>query len=198
MSSALGLLLLLAPVGAIAWVIWAYQRKAGAKDARSRERVAALMALRPGSAAASGSPRVAAVAAQGVPRSAAAASGATRERFLTQPETLAYYLLKAGLPRHEIFARVDLAALLAAPETDAGRASDPQRLDVRHYELDFVVCDKAMRVVAAVSLDDQPGKPGGEWVQGRLAGAGVRFVRVNPAALPQREQIAVLVLGSAG
>jgi len=35
-------------------------------------------------------------------------------------------------------------------------------------------------------------------VQGRLAGAGVRFVRVNPAALPQREQIAVLVLGSAG
>jgi uncharacterized protein DUF2726 len=198
MSAAIGYLAVLVPVVAIVWIIRAYGRRTAAKEARSRERVAALMAVRQSSGAAPGSAGVVRVAIASVPSPAAAPAAfvASRERFLTQPETLAYYLFKAGLPGYEIFPRVGLASVLAAPEAATGHSLDQSRRAVR-YELDFVVCDKNMRVVAAVRLNGRPAGTDGEWAEGCLAAAGIRVVKINPAALPRREQVGALVLGRA-
>jgi hypothetical protein len=138
----------------------------------------------------------AAIAIAPSPAAAPAAPVASRERFLTQPETLAYYLLKAGLPGYEIFPHVGLASVLVIPEAATGHSLDQARRAGR-YELDFVVCDKNMRVVAAVRLNGRPAGTDGEWAEGRLAAAGIRVVKVNPAALPRREQMGALVLGRA-
>jgi hypothetical protein len=38
-----------------------------------------------------------------------------RERFLSQPETLVYYLLRTGMAGYEVFPRVSLASVVAVP-----------------------------------------------------------------------------------
>ena len=118
---------------------------------------------------------------------------AARPRFLTQPETLLFYVLKAGLPDHEIFPRVSLASVLGAAEN-----TPPSALTARspaRHEIDFVICDKSMQVVAAVQLDAQPGRQETQVVNQRLSAAGIRLVRFNPAALPRREQVRALIFG---
>lgn len=196
MSAAIGYLSLLAPVAAIVWIFWAFRRKTAEKDMRSQERVAALVALRQSGGAAphpAGIERAVAQSAP-IPAAVAAAAGASRDRLLTQSETLTYYLLKAGLPGCEVFPRIALATVLATPETTTGRPPGELSRTVR-YELDFVVCDKSMRVVAAIRLDGRPGGPDTEWAEGRLTAAGIRLVKIDPAALPRRERVGALVLG---
>jgi hypothetical protein len=190
MSGLFWFLLLLAPVVAIGYVVWAYRQKTAGRDAASRERYATLVEASRGAAAPAGAAR----SDQGAPALAAAASPGTRqpkarERFLGQPETLLYYVLKAGLPEHEVFPRVGLAAVLDAPDTRSTPAL--QRLD-----LDFLVCDKSMRAVAAVLLDGRVAGPVVDVMRQSLSGVGIRLVRVNPAALPKRDQVKALVLGS--
>lgn len=198
MSAFIGYLSLLAPVVAVVWIVWAFRRKTAAKEARSEERAAALMALRQSGGGSSGMAALerAAVHSGSGPTAATPAPGASRDRFLTQPATLTYYLLKAGLPGYEVFPRVALTTVLADPESGIGQPPGRQQRAVRH-EIDFVVCDKNMRLVAAVRLGGHPSGPDGEWAEGRLAAAGIRVVKVNPAALPRREQVGALVLGRA-
>ena len=155
MTTALGYLFLLLPVAAVVWIVWTYKRKAGDKEARRREREAALVGLvhttgttaRPApverAAAAPG------VAAPGVaaPAPSSGAVAAPRDRFLSPPETLVYYLLRSGIPGYEVFPRVGLASVLA------GARATPAAAGANAHDLDFVVCDKSMRVVAAIEVE---------------------------------------------
>jgi hypothetical protein len=199
MSTALVYLFILLPVVAIAWIIWSYRRKAGHKEARSREREMELIGLLQGDKAPRPAPAAPAPAAVSpaapapVPRAAVTAT--RRERFLSQPETLIYYLLRAGMAGYEVFPRVSLGSVVASaqPAGRPGAQSPPNT-----HDLDFVVCDKSMRIVAAVQMAGRLAQPDSARVERNLAAAGIRLVTIDPKALPKREQLGALILGSQG
>ena len=193
-----GFLFFLVVIGVIAVFVWDYRRKAARRDAVSKERFDQMFKAKsapPAEAAQGGTaPSVPEPASPPVPASTQAFSA--RERFLSQPATLIYRLLKAGLPDHEIFANVPLASLLDAPGKGYEREQQIRRL--LPYQLDFMVCDKSMRIVAAVELE-QAGSiaSGGErrFKEECFQASGIRLVQINPAAPPRRETIRGVVLG---
>lgn len=205
------ILVLVGVVAGIAYSIWNYRKKSAAREAASQQRFAELLREQ---AASSGRPVPAPAAAAPVPSPTpishaapappapapvpAAAAAAARERFLGQHETLLYLLLKTGLPDHEIFANVSLASVVALPASGGEREQQVRRL--APYQLDFVVCDKSMHVVAVVDLETAGGADAAgihQFKADYLKRAGIRLVRVNPAAMPRREQVRALVVGNA-
>ena len=184
----------------VAYCVWEYRRKAAERAAASMERFTQMFEAKPVAAPAPGSsPKPAPVSAERpmpVPPPAAAAALHGRERFLGKAETLLYYLLKTGIPGHEVFANVTLASVMEGPGGGSGQEQQSRQLS--HHRLDFVVCDKNMRIVAAVELE----APGGADAAGAqrfksdsLKAAGVRLIRINPKALPRREELRVQVCG---
>ena len=128
-------------------------------------------------------------AAGSVPETRAPA--AARERFLGQRETLLYRLLKVGIPDHDIFANVALASV-------TGGRNEQETRRLAQYRLDFVVCDKGMRVVAAVEFEPAGGAQAigdQRFKADFLKAAGINLVRIKPAALPRRDEIRGLVCG---
>jgi len=196
-------LFLLFAAGGIGFVVWYSRKKFAEREAASKARLERLLRapaqpaapaeLAPTRTAASPSASVA------VPTPAKApAAMPARERFLGQAETLLYYLLKTGLPGYEVFAYVSLASVIGA--SGSGHEREQQLRRLAQYRLDFVVCDKSMRIFAIVEMDSAIAAVGAGEQQFKadcLKRAGIRLVRVNPAALPKREQIRALVGGPA-
>jgi hypothetical protein len=192
-------LLLLALIGIIAYAIWSYRKGTAARKAASEARFGKLFKeeaqvapglqhpfSNPGDASAQAKPAAAASSAPPV----------VVERFLGKAQSLLYYLLKAGLPEAEVFAGVSLARVVGAG--GEGRDRELQMRRLGPYQLDFVVCDKSMKVLAVVELESaaSAGEIGDRHFKSEvLKQAGVRHIRVNPAALPRREQVAALVHG---
>jgi len=61
-----------------------------------------------------------------------------------------------------------------------------------------VVCDKSMKILAVVELESAVGVGAmgdQRFKSDLLKQAGIRHVRINPAALPRREQVAALISG---
>jgi hypothetical protein len=189
-------LLVLAAAAAVAYFIWDFRRKAAARAVASSKRVEEMLrAQTPGGDRAETPPAAVPADASSASKNAPASAAAlpARERFLGQPETLLYYLLKASLPDHEVFANVSLASVVGSP---AGASERERRL--APYHLDFVVCDKNMHIIAAIDVDtagaaDSVGER--QFKADCLKQAGIRLVRVSPAALPRREQVYSLVCG---
>ena len=187
--------------GAIFAVLaWDYRKKAAAREAESQKRFAALMRVQTAAARAPEPSAAAAVPVPGAPAPAKPSTAATpapvRDRFLGQRETLLYYLLRTGVPDHEVFPNVPLASVVAVP--GAGTEREQQLRRLAQYHLDFVVCDKSMRIVAAIEVEPAAGAgAAGErrFVADTLNAAGIRIVRVNPAAPPRRDQVRALVCG---
>ena len=197
-------LFLLFAAGGIGFVVWYSRKKFAEREAASKARLERLLRapaqpaapaeLAPTRTAASPSASVA------VPTPAKApAAMPARERFLGQAETLLYYLLKTGLPGYEVFAYVSLASVISA--TGSGHEREQQLRRLAQYRLDFVVCDKSMRIITVIEMDSAVAAVGAGEQQFNKADclkqAGIRLVRVNPAALPKREQIRALVGGPA-
>jgi hypothetical protein len=194
MTVAFWILVLVAPAVAIGYVIWAYRSKTAAKAAASQERLAALIAMPQGPRAAAGAvlkEQTAPVVDTG-PVAAQAGRIARHERFLSQPETLMYYLLKAALADHEIFPRVSLASVIETPENPF---PPEQARRPAQDNFDFVVCNKSMRVVAVIRLHGSAAGPWADLVDRRLNAAGIKAVTVDPKALPRREQVRSLIFG---
>ena len=195
MTTGLTYLLLLLPVGAVAWIVWSYKQKTGDKEARSREREATLVGLvRTGGKTAQPPPveRAAAAPVMALPAAPVPAVAARRDRFLSPPETLVYYLLRSGMPGYEVFPRASLASVLTGVPGGPARAGEPA------HDLDFVVCDKSMRVIAAIQLKGRLAEPEAARVARSLTAAGVRLVTVDPRALPKRDELGALILAGAG
>jgi intracellular sulfur oxidation DsrE/DsrF family protein len=207
---------MVAAVAIMGYAVWNFQKKTAAREAAAQQRFADLLrggqgsgggqsasAPAPAASASTSAPAshaVPAAPAVAIPPAAAPAAAvaavAARERFLGQHETLLYLVLKTGLPDHEIFANVSLAAVVALPASGSEREQQIRRL--APYQLDFVVCDKSMHVIAAVDIETAGGADAAGIQQFKadyLKRAGIRLVRVNPAAMPKRDQVRALVVG---
>lgn len=187
-------LFLLAAGAGIVYAVWSFRKKLAAREAASKARFERMLGPQRSHAAPSAE-SLSAATSTAEPAAAAKAPSATvvpgpRERFLGQPATLIYYLMKAGMPEYEIFANVPLAAAVGVPGSGPEREQLLRRLS--QYQLDFVVCDKSMRIVAAVEMETVAGADAAGARQFKadcLKQAGVRLVRLDPAALPRRDQI---------
>lgn len=187
-----GYLFLLAVAGGVAYAIWNYRRKTAVRMAASEARFEKMFK---GPAQPPASPQAPDSAAT-EPSSQVNAPPAVEQRFLGQAESLLYYLLKAGLPDLEVFAGVSLARVVGAAGEGREREQQLRRLSL--YPLDFLVCDKSMRVVAVVEVESAAGAGAvgdQRFKSDTLKQAGIRLVRVNPAALPRPEQVRALING---
>lgn len=195
----LWLMSLLVPVGAIAYIFWAYQKKIAQKNAASNERYRQLFAddprtsTPPAEAPASGGTGIAVPAFPLAPPQDAAAYS-SKARLLSPPETLLYYVLKAGLPDHVIFAHVNLAAVVEVPQTVRGYDREQQQRRLARHRVDFVVCDKNTNVVAVAEFETAD--ESAAFKTACLKTAGIRHIPVNPAAIPRRDSIRPLIYGA--
>lgn len=177
-------------------LIWDYQRKSALREAASRERFEQVFKEKLLTAGHAPPETPEPARAPPAPAQPIAAPRGMKERFLNPSETLVYYLLRAGIPDHAVFAKVPLASLVFTSGTGADREYQARRLSQHH--VDFVVCDRNMRVAAALELRhagiaDAAGNP--RFVAETLRAAGIRMVEINAAAMPRREEIRKLVLG---
>ena len=117
-----------------------------------------------------------------------------KPRLLPQSTSLLYYVFRTGLPDHEIFAGVALEDVLdvAAP------ASEREQLlrKLAGQRLELVVCTKQLEVVAAVFAGSRAATAEREQFTTQcLQAAGIRVVRVDPAAPPRHQHVHALVYG---
>ena len=194
-------LLGLAPVVAIAYLVWAYRRKAAAKAVARSERFERLFGASAPRAATSEAPsnaREGAALQPSATLSAGRAPSYARKQHLLNPnQTQLFQLLKSALPDHEVLARVSLAAMIEVPPAVQGREREPRLRALAQHVVDCVACSKDMQVIAAVDL------VAGNSAEARfksecLKAAGVRYVCVNPAALPKREEVRAWLAGEGG
>ena len=139
------------------------------------------------------------------PRAELASDGpplyAPRERVLNPAQTLAFLLLKTGLPDHVVFARVTLASILEAGPGLSGFARDEQARRLAALTVDFVIADRNMRPLAVVELaaadQGSVAQTDRASARTRLVAAGVRYVELDARALPRKDGIRAAVLGDA-
>ena len=197
------LLLALVPVAAIAYIIWDHRRKVAARNAESAGRLHELLSVtaqpQHDHGAASSAEATAPPAALRAEPPPSAPLYATRDRLLTPPQTLLYYLLRTGLPDHVVFARMTLASILEAGPGLSGFAREEQLRRLAALTVDFVVSDKNMQPVAVVELAAHgPGSAAQadrDSARTRLVAAGVRYVELDPKQLPRKDAMRAVVLG---
>lgn len=194
--SAAYLLFVLVPLAAVAYLIWDYRRKTQARRAASAERLQDMLAAS-GAPAGRRSPVDDATEAQ--LREETGSRYLARERLLTAPQTLLYYLLKTGLPEHLVFGRVGLGSLIEVGEGIAPRTREDEMRRLRGYDVDFVVTDRSMRPLAVVELRASGALHEEQRAVARkcVDAAGVRYLVLDAARLPRKEDMRSLVLGSA-
>ena len=187
------IVLFLLPILAIGYIVWDHKRKRASREAAAAGRIEEILAVvtQPTPPEAATSPAAESSGAS------APASYAIRERLLSPPQTLLYYLLRTSLADHNVFAQTPVAAVLEPGAGLAAYAREEQaRIFARHV-VDFVVTDKATRPVAVLKLIAP-----GDASQGDLslmrtwfAAVGVRYVELDPTALPRKEAMRAVVLG---
>lgn len=192
------LVLVLVPAAVIGYLIWDHRRRAADRAAASATRLHSILtgpAEPPLASSAddtvSSDPRIEPTAA-----AAPILSYEVRERLLTPPQALLYYLLKTGLPDHLVFAQVALPAVLGPSKALSGFARDEQTRRLATHALDFVVCDRSMRPVAVVEMAQRdPQQEAGHSRKSWLLASGLRYVELASDALPRKEAMRGLVLG---
>jgi hypothetical protein len=188
-------LLVLAPFLAIPILWWNYRRQVAVREDTSGARWGQLVsAAKAASANSTGNAES--------PAAVPAEQGryVRRDRLLDPAQTVLYYLLKNGLPDHEVMVQVGLANLLAVPAADAGSAGSPGGPNLAQHRVDFVICNKAMQPVVAIDLLEREvpaaltSAP--DFKSQCLAHTGIRYLRLVRSALPKRQEVRALVLGA--
>lgn len=185
-------------IAVVAGIFWAYGRKRKqAVSARAKELDALISAARNVTASAS-APPVAAVAP--VVKSVAAASVDTyakKPRLLDKAHALFYLVLRTGLPDHEIFANLSLADVIEPSAQLRGYEREQSIRKLAQSHLDFVVCNKQLEIVAVLLYTpaDASGAEMRRHTETGLTAAGIRFVKIDPAALPRHSRVRALVYG---
>ena len=195
----LWLLLILATGGVVAYGVWDFRRKTAAREAASQARFEemfkgkdAAVSAKPESAPPM--PMAAVPAAAPAPPVSPLVAVSTPGRFLGKAETLVYRLLQTGLPDHEIFANVMLSSVVAA--SGSRSQSEQQARRLAQYQVGFVVCDRDLRIVAAVEVEAGGGADAvgiRHFKEECLRAAGIRLVWFDAAALPRRQEIRALL-----
>jgi hypothetical protein len=190
------LLLALLPIAGVAYIIWDHRRKAAALEASSASRLEELLVVAAHAPRPEASDEDAALSAAAAQSAAPAATFALRDKFLTAPQTLLYYLLKTGLPEHLVFAHVPVASLLDPAPSLAPYAREEQaRMFARHV-VDFAIFDKSTRPVAVVNFSAPVDAPHAAGLQMKswFTAAHLRYVELDPTALPRKDAVRALVL----
>jgi hypothetical protein len=190
------LLLALLPIAGVAYIIWDHRRKAAALEAASASRLEELLVVAAHAPRSDAAGADTAVAAAGAQPAAPAATFALRDRFLTAPQTLLYYLLKTGLPEHLVFAHVPVASLLDPAASLAPYAREEQaRMFARHV-VDFAIFDKSTRPVAVVNFSAPADAPHAAALQMKswFTAAHLRYIELDATALPRKDAVRALVL----
>lgn len=204
------LLLILVPIAAVGYIVWDHRRKVAAREAAAAGRLQELLAIAQPQAAEKSAEPVAPAAPTASPAAQPAAGTgdatapgplyACRERVLTPPQTLLYYLLRTGLPDHVVFAQVTLASVLEAGPALSGFAREEQIRRLSALTADFVVADKRMHPVAVIELarreEGTAAQADRAAARTRLAAAGLRYLEFDPDQLPRKDAIRTLVLGA--
>lgn len=185
-------LLVLAPFIVIPILWWQHRRKAAERENAAGARWEKLV-----SAAKADS----AVTQTTMPATAVAARTGyvPRARTLDPVQTVLYYLLKNGLPDHEVMPQVVLATVLEVPAEVTGSEREQRLRSLAQHTVDFVVCNKALQPVAVIELTvHEPSvlAPARDFKTGSLAEAGIRHLRLSRKGLPKREALRALVLGA--
>jgi hypothetical protein len=168
-------LLALIPFALVGYVLWTYHRKAAEKDALSHERMALLM----------GETQRARLQHEAQPEAAAQSAPAAPT---TQPK-----IVTGKAPpwaRRERFLSKSEAAV--GDDVPAYEREQRQRRLAQH-ELTFVVCDKALHVIAALELNEYLTEIDADFKAECLKSAGIRLVHLDATALPPRDAIRTLV-----
>ena len=75
-----------------------------------------------------------------------------KRRLLTQPEQVLYHRLVKSLPNHVVLAQVQMSRVLGVKK---GFRFHEWNNRINRMSYDFVICDKAATVIAAIELDDK-------------------------------------------
>jgi hypothetical protein len=181
----------------VAAAIWDVRKQARERAAASKARFEQIFKEQASTAAPPDSPPAALTVAAARPAPPVApeiAAVPAGDRFLGPAETMIYGLLKTGMPDHEIFANVMLASVVSASGSGYQREQQIRRLS--HYQIDFVVCDRDMRIVAAVEMETATGADAigvRRFKADCLKAAGIRLVRIHAASPPRGDEIRALV-----
>jgi len=74
------------------------------------------------------------------------------KRLLSQPEQVLYHRLVKSLPNHVVLAQVQMSRVLGVKK---GFRFHEWNNRINRMSYDFVICDKASTVIAAIELDDK-------------------------------------------
>jgi hypothetical protein len=192
----------------VAAVVWSYGRKRARRDSErdrrfqdmlSQAKVAAAVAA-PGAQTAGTAAATSIVQQPAAPAAAPAQMLAKKQRLLPQADALLYFLLRAGLPDHEVFAGLTLADLVEFPGGQGGYDAVQKQRRLAQQRVDFVVCNRRLETVAAVVIDraapaDAAQKENRRLIEESLRAAGIRLVCIDAAAPPRHQQMRALVCG---
>jgi hypothetical protein len=196
----LTLLLWSSPFIAIAFIVWHYRRQTAMREAASNQRLKQIFNVTTTQESAGVLPSalapVDAVSMAGV-RAQPPMNYALRKRLLTPAQTLLYYLLKTGLPEHEVLAQVSAASVIDVLAGVSSFKRDTHQRRLAGVVLDFVVCDKSFKAVAAVNcVREGSAAEGLAFARTCCEPAGLRWIEIAPDALPRRELVRAVVLGT--
>jgi hypothetical protein len=179
-------------------IISTYTRKQRRRAREREQHLAGMLVELKASAKADAAAFAAAEATAADAKAAANPDFRRKQRLLPQPAALVYYIFRAGLPDHEIFAGMALNDVLELATEVQPLRREPLQCKLADQRLDFVVCNKQLEIVAAVVVcantaagpgDQQP------FLNQSLQAAGVRLVQIDPASLPRHHQVHALIYG---
>jgi very-short-patch-repair endonuclease len=112
-------------------------------------------------------------------------------RLLTQPEQVLYHRLVKALPNHVVLAQVQVSRVLGVKK---GFRFHEWNNRINRMSYDFVICDKAATVIAAIELDDkfhesEDRRETDAKKDKATTDAGLRLVRWNVKSLPDEPTI---------
>jgi len=195
-------LISLIAVALIAGIFWKFKQKLDKRNAESARRFEALLSeVKPIQSPVANGATVATAPVADAPAAAPGAGLGKKPRLLPQKGALLYFVFRAGLPDHEIFANLTLAELIDIEPTVRGFEREQKARRLAQQRLDFVICTRQLEVVAAVIIDagrtaDPMAADGVGFTETCLQAAGIRLLRIDAAAPPRHQQVRDLVYGA--
>ncbi len=122
---------------------------------------------------------------------------ARKARLLGKADAWLYLLFRAGLPDHEIFANVALVEVIEPAPELRGYEREQRLRKLAQTFLNVVICNKQLEIIAVALYPpvDAQAAEAQLYAEYCVNAAGIRIVRIDPAALPRHHQVRSLVYG---